>query len=68
MDSSVITDHYEFLLPRKKCLGKGGYGYVTLVKHKKSKLDYAVKVVHKEMIEEFGAINELKREIENHKL
>ena len=60
-------EDYENLLKNDKCLGKGAYGYVTLVQHKNTKETYAMKIVSKKFVEKHGGSILLLREIENHK-
>jgi serine/threonine protein kinase len=45
--SQSTIDDYQVLLKNEQCLGKGSYGYVTLVRGKVSQKSFAMKVVKK---------------------
>ena len=45
---------FEILLENDKCLGKGAFGYVTLVRNKKNMMVSAMKVVSKKFVDNHG--------------
>ena len=62
---SLTLDMFEFVNGGKKILGKGAYGQVKLVKHKKSKELFALKIISKATLQNKGL--DLMREVEIHK-
>ncbi len=45
---------FEILLEKDKCLGKGAFGYVTLVRNKKNMMVLAMKVISKKFVDNHG--------------
>lgn len=60
-------DDYKILLDKDKCLGKGAYGYVTLVKHNTRSEQNAMKVISKKFVQAHGGSVLLQREVGIHK-
>jgi serine/threonine protein kinase len=58
---------YKVMLTGDQCLGKGAYGYVTLVEEKNSKQLFAMKVIDKKFVEANGGKILLDREVSIHK-
>lgn len=64
-----IFDEYIPMQKSGESIGKGAFGYVTVMKKKDDpkKKVYAVKVLEKAQVELYGTISDLKNEIEIHK-
>jgi NAD-dependent dihydropyrimidine dehydrogenase PreA subunit len=54
MGSLGGLENYITVLDKDKCLGKGAYGYVTLVKHKHTNQIYAMKVISVKFVQKHG--------------
>lgn len=64
--TSSLAD-YNQLLEKDKCLGKGAYGHVTLVSHKRRNTKEAMKVISKKFVQQHGGTILLQREVAIHK-
>ena len=68
MAKRSIFDEYVPLQKTGESIGKGGFGYVTVMKKKNEpKKKFAVKVLEKSQVEMYGTVEDLKNEIEIHR-
>ncbi len=63
---SIYTDYLPMQKPGQS-IGKGAFGYVTIMKNQEDHKFYAVKVIEKTHIEILGSIENLRDEVDIHR-